>query len=213
VSKGDKRHRKNHTKLQNNLQCTIIQECNTSQKRPILEERAADCESVGSIKTLLEEIARHIQEAVGNEPVEADGTRFGDWEMNTIVDSFGHAILTLTERSNIEKLPYGRKALPMALSVTRLLFPYRRFLKTITTDNGCEFAAHLKIARLLSMKTAIKSSSTLLILIPHGRKGRLKTQTSSYENIFQRNQTVTISLTSGFWKYKNQPQTARKTQL
>lgn len=32
-------------------------------------------------------------------PKEADGKRFGDWEMDTIVDPFGHAILTLTERS------------------------------------------------------------------------------------------------------------------
>ncbi|HJF71393.1 MAG TPA: IS30 family transposase [Butyricimonas virosa] len=87
---------------------------------------------------------------------EADGTRFGDWEMDTIVDSFGHAILTLTERSTnfimMERLPQWRKALPTAQTVARLLFPYRKTLKTITTDNGCEFAAHLEISRLLSVK-------------------------------------------------------------
>lgn len=42
-------------------------------------------------------------------PAEADGKRFSDWEMDTIVVSYGHAILTLTERSTnfilMEKLP------------------------------------------------------------------------------------------------------------
>lgn len=52
----------------------------------------------------------------------------------------------------MERLKEGRKALPTAKAVVRLLFPYRRSLKTITTDNGCEFAAHLEITRKLSMK-------------------------------------------------------------
>lgn len=94
--------------------------------------------------------------SIHQRPVEADGKRFGDWEMDTIVDSYGHAILTLTERSTnfilMERLPNGRKAMPVARTVARLLFPYRKTLKTITTDNGCEFAAHLEITRRLSMK-------------------------------------------------------------
>lgn len=94
--------------------------------------------------------------SIHQRPAEADGKRFGDWEMDTIVDSYGHAILTLTERSTnfilMEKLPQGRKAMPVAQTVARLLFPYRKTLKTITTDNGCEFAAHLEITRRLSMK-------------------------------------------------------------
>lgn len=89
-------------------------------------------------------------------PAEADGRRFGDWEMDTIVDPYGHAILTLTERSTnfvlIEKLPHGRKAVPTAKAVVRLLFPYRESLRTITTDNGCEFASHLEITKGLSRK-------------------------------------------------------------
>lgn len=89
-------------------------------------------------------------------PEEANGKRFGDWEMDTIVDSYGHAIVTLTERSTnfilMEKLPQGRKALPVAGAVVRLLYPYRKSLHTITTDNGCEFAAHLKITQGLSLK-------------------------------------------------------------
>lgn len=91
-------------------------------------------------------------------PAEADGRRFGDWEMDTIVDSCGHAILTLTERSTnfilMEKLKNGRKAVPTARAVVRLLFPYRNSVKAITTDNGCEFAAHLKITNKLTPKGA-----------------------------------------------------------
>ncbi len=65
--------------------------------------------------------------SIHERPKEADGTRFGDWEMDTIVDSFGHVILTLTERSTnfilMQKLHHGRKAMPTAQTVARLLYP------------------------------------------------------------------------------------------
>ena len=89
-------------------------------------------------------------------PAEADGKRFGDWEIDTIVDAHGHAILTLTECSTnfilMERLKQGRKAAPTAKAVVRLLFPYRKYVKTITTDNGCEFAAHSEITKGLTIK-------------------------------------------------------------
>ena len=94
--------------------------------------------------------------SIHDRPKEADGKRFGDWEMDTIVDSHGHAIVTLTERSTnfllMAKLPNGRKAIPTANAVIRLLYPYRDSLKTITTDNGSEFAEHLEITKKLSKK-------------------------------------------------------------
>lgn len=94
--------------------------------------------------------------SIHQRPKEADGKRFGDWEMDTIVDAYGHAILTLTERSTnfiiMKRLPHGRKAIPTAEAVVKMLFPYRASIKTITTDNGCEFAAHLNITKGLSMK-------------------------------------------------------------
>ena len=37
--------------------------------------------------------------SIHQRPVEADGRRFGDWEMDLIVDKDSNAILTLTERS------------------------------------------------------------------------------------------------------------------
>ena len=96
------------------------------------------------------------RKSIHERPEEADGTRFGDWEMDLIVDKDSHAILNLTERSTdrmlIEKLRHGKKAQPLAKVVWRLLLPYKgEGLKSITTDNGSEFAAHEIISKLLDV--------------------------------------------------------------
>ena len=95
--------------------------------------------------------------SIHQRPAEADGTRFGDWEMDTIVGKEGKgAIVTLTERSTnfilMEKLPQGKHPEPLAKVVIRLLFPYRHTLRSITTDNGSEFCAHLLISKALAPK-------------------------------------------------------------
>lgn len=94
--------------------------------------------------------------SIHERPKEADGTRFGDWEMDLIVDGQQHVILTLVERSTnmlmMERIPTGKKAEPIAKAVTRLLMPYRGTIKTITTDNGSEFAAHHLITKGLYMR-------------------------------------------------------------
>lgn len=95
--------------------------------------------------------------SIHERPKEADGKRFGDWEMDLIVDSHGNAILTMIERSTnfllMEKLKQGKKAMPLAKTVWRLLMPYKgEHMKTMTTDNGSEFAAHEWIARHLGLK-------------------------------------------------------------
>ena len=76
--------------------------------------------------------------------------------MDLIVDAYGHAILVLPERMTgfvtMEKLPYGKRAKPLAKTVVRLLYAYRKYMKTITTDNGIEFAAHPDITAGLRMK-------------------------------------------------------------
>ena len=86
-------------------------------------------------------------------PAQADGKRFGDWEMDLVVDSRQRALLTLTEMSTnlmlIEKLEHGKKAMNVAKAVCRLLFPFREHVLSITTDNGSEFAAHQYITRKL----------------------------------------------------------------
>lgn len=94
--------------------------------------------------------------SIHERPAEADGKRFGDWEMDLIVDKDSNAILTLVERSTnfllMEKLKHGKKAKPLARVVWRLLLPYKGdALKTITTDNGSEFAEHEWITRKLNV--------------------------------------------------------------
>ena len=93
--------------------------------------------------------------SIHQRPSEADGKRFGDWEMDLIVDGAHHAILVLVERSTnfvmMERLKHGKKAEPLAKAVVRMLFPYRKTVKTITTDNGSEFADHLTITKKLGV--------------------------------------------------------------
>jgi len=93
--------------------------------------------------------------SIHDRPPEADGKRFGDWEMDTIIGKNNKgAIVTLIERSTnnllMEKLPEGKNAKALAKVVSRLLFPFRGMgVRTITTDNGCEFCAHEDISKML----------------------------------------------------------------
>ena len=91
--------------------------------------------------------------SIHQRPPEVNGKRFGDWEMDLIVDSRQRALLTLTEMSTnlmlIEKLKCGKKAMSVAKTVCRLLFPFREHVLSITTDNGSEFAAHQYITQKL----------------------------------------------------------------
>ena len=89
-----------------------------------------------------------IKNRVGIEqrPPEADGTRYGDWEMDLMSDSEGrHFKLTLVERSTlfsiIRNLPKGKVAGEVAKVVVDALLPFKRGggVKTINTDNGTEF--------------------------------------------------------------------------
>lgn len=94
--------------------------------------------------------------SISERPKEADGSRFGDFEMDTIIGKGNHgAILTLTEKSTgmlfMRKLNKGKDAKELAKSVVRLLMPYRAFLKSITTDNGLEFACHEYITKKLGV--------------------------------------------------------------
>ena len=91
--------------------------------------------------------------SIHQRPKEANGKRFGDFEMALIVDRYNHAILTVVERSTnmlfMTKLPHGKRSGPLAREVRRLLLPYRKHVKTITTDNGPGFAAHKQITQYL----------------------------------------------------------------
>jgi len=85
-------------------------------------------------------------------PTEADGKRFGDFEMDTIVGNNNQgAILTIVERSTnmlfMKKLKHGKDADELAQTAILLPAPYKGQVKTITTDNGTEFCNHKAIAR------------------------------------------------------------------
>ena len=101
--------------------------------------------------------------SIHQRPKEVDGKRRGDWKMDLILDTFGNAILTLTETATnmlmMEKLPYGKRAKPLAKVVCKLLLPFKgEGVKTITTDNGSEFAAHQDITKAIGAKVYFTDS-------------------------------------------------------
>ena len=94
--------------------------------------------------------------SISERPTEADGKRFGDFEMDTIVGRGNHgAIVTLIERSTnmlfMRKLKNGKNAKELARTVIHLLSPFKDHIKSITTDNGTEFACHEMIAKSLGV--------------------------------------------------------------
>lgn len=89
--------------------------------------------------------------SIDDRPAEADGRSVGDWEMDTIVGKGGKGVIvTLVDRKScyllMEKLETGKRAVPLAHAVVRLLRGSGLPVRTITTDNGSEFAAHGIIA-------------------------------------------------------------------
>ena len=93
--------------------------------------------------------------SIDDRPAHANGQTVGDWEMDTNVGKDGKgAIVTLVERKScfmlMEKLDSGKRAVPLAHAVVRLLKGSGLPVRTITTDNGTEFAAHEIIAKGLN---------------------------------------------------------------
>lgn len=92
--------------------------------------------------------------SIHERPVEVDGKRFGDWEMDLIIGKEGKgAILVLVERSTnfliMLRLEKGKKPEGVSKAVHKVLLPYIKHVLTITTDNGSEFADHQTIAKKL----------------------------------------------------------------
>lgn len=91
---------------------------------------------------------------IDERPADWDGSTPGDFEMDTIVGKDGKgAIVTLVERNTnftmARKLPEGKNAKALAQAVILMLLPYIGKIRSITTDNGSEFAEHLTIAKRL----------------------------------------------------------------
>ena len=94
--------------------------------------------------------------SISERPAEVDGKRFGDFEMDTIVGRGNHGtIVTLIERSTsmlfMRKLKKGKNAKELARTVIHLLSPFKEHVKSITTDNGTEFAGHEMIGKSLGV--------------------------------------------------------------
>ncbi|KAA6336089.1 hypothetical protein EZS27_015739 [termite gut metagenome] len=80
--------------------------------------------------------------------------RLGDWEIDTIVGKENKgAILTVTERKTgfllMKQLSKGKNAKALAKELYLLLLPYKKFVHSITSDNGTEFYEHKGIAHKL----------------------------------------------------------------
>ena len=103
--------------------------------------------------------------------------------MDTIVGKNNKgAIVTIIDRSTgwliMRKLPHGKDAKEAAKTIVHLLEPYRKWIKTITTDNGSEFFCHEYITRKLGIKVYFAD--------PHApwQKGGIE-NTNDFKNVSQ----------------------------
>lgn len=77
-------------------------------------------------------------------------TRFGDWEADTITGTqSGPRLVTVNERKSrytLVGLAEDKSADAVSGTLVRMLRPYRSRVKTITYDNGKEFAQHQRVS-------------------------------------------------------------------
>jgi len=83
-------------------------------------------------------------------------TRFGDFEVDTIIgkDHKG-AIVTLVDRKSkftLMKIVDSKKADVVTQAIIELLYPIKKLVHTITSDNGKEFSYHEEVASKLNIK-------------------------------------------------------------
>ena len=126
--------------------------------------------------------------SIHDRPAEANGERFGDWEMDLIVDKDQNAILTLVERSSdrflMEKLKHGKKAMPLAKVVWRLLRHTREKGSRPSPQTTDRSSPHMNGCRINWGCPSTSQTPTRL-----GRKETSKTPTNSSGNTYQRELT------------------------
>lgn len=80
-------------------------------------------------------------------------SRIGDWEADLVVGkNHKGVLLTIVERRSrytVAKLLPCKKAGIVADAIIKLLYPIKRFVHTITFDNGSEFAFHEIVSKAL----------------------------------------------------------------
>lgn len=95
------------------------------------------------------------KKSIDNRPeIVLTNQEFGHFEIDLIIGAEGKgAILTVVERKTkflfMEKLK-GKNAKELAKSMVNIMLPYKNSIKTITSDNGTEFAEHQYISQKLA---------------------------------------------------------------
>jgi IS30 family transposase len=94
---------------------------------------------------------------IGQRPARVDTCKqVGDWEIDTIMGANHQgAIVSIVERKTgfaLIELLDGKNADGLAQAVIKMLQPYKQKIKTITSDNGKEFAMHAQISNALKCK-------------------------------------------------------------
>jgi len=88
-------------------------------------------------------------------PQIAERQEFGHWEMDLIQGTGKSYFLSLIERKTryliLKKLDKGKNANDVEKAVFAALFPYKKQVFSITTDNGGEFANHLNLCKKLNI--------------------------------------------------------------
>ncbi|WP_298631342.1 IS30 family transposase [uncultured Porphyromonas sp.] len=95
--------------------------------------------------------------SIHERPPEADGSTFGDFEMDTIISAKSRAvILTIVERYSGQmfacKMRRGKDPKEISKTVVQLLAHCKGKIRSITTDNGSEFINHKHITEKLGVK-------------------------------------------------------------
>ena len=79
--------------------------------------------------------------------------RIGDFEIDTIIGKGKKgAIVTMVDRKSMYlklSIPCSKNSKIVANEIKRLLYPYKKKIHTITTDNGLEFAQHKNVSKTL----------------------------------------------------------------
>lgn len=127
---------------------------------------------------------------------------FGHWEADLIAGKNHEGfILTLTERVSkellIAYLPKGKNSEGVSKAIINTLLPYKNWVKSITMDNGLEFAQHSKVAQKLETKTFFTNPYC------SWEKGQIEYMNKLLRQYYPKNQPITKHNT----KYINEIQT------
>ena len=120
--------------------------------------------------------------SIHDRPEEANGKRFGDWEMDLVIGAEQKsAVLTIIERSQLYFLQTklsSKKPSEVSKAVIRLLLPFKKNVLTITTDNGSEFMDHKRICKALGC--------TVYFCDPYcsGQKGAIENQNKIWREFY-----------------------------